>query len=147
MNRTITPVVVGIIERDEKYLFTQRADIGPEYKEITKGKSEIWQCPGGGLEFSEDSEEGLRREIREEVGIEINVITLLPKLYSDVRSDRVHLLIIPFFCTMKNPADTITINDEASEYKWVSIEEAKQMVTLPFGTEMLELAEKIRKNL
>lgn len=66
----------AVIVRDQKILLTQRA------ADPFRGK---WDLPGGFLEERESPEEGLRREMREELGIEITVVRLIgvfgPTLY------------------------------------------------------------------
>jgi ADP-ribose pyrophosphatase YjhB (NUDIX family) len=60
----------GAFVTDEagKLLFIQRA------REPAKGK---WAVPGGFIDFNESAEEGLRRELREEVGLEMGPMTYL----------------------------------------------------------------------
>ena len=56
-------VVAAIIEKDGKYLITQRMaddDFGL-----------LWEFPGGTVKEGESEPEGLRREIKEELGMEI----------------------------------------------------------------------------
>jgi ADP-ribose pyrophosphatase YjhB (NUDIX family) len=45
--------------------------------EHTYRKFHPWGLPGGGLELGEDPEEGIRREVREETGLEVRVEKLL----------------------------------------------------------------------
>jgi len=40
-----------------------------------------WDLPGGGLDYGESPEEGLRREVREEMGIEITKIEKRPSYF------------------------------------------------------------------
>ncbi|MGB3073611.1 MAG: NUDIX domain-containing protein [Candidatus Moraniibacteriota bacterium] len=58
-------IVTAIVEKDGKYLFGQKPrDIGPY--------PNTWHLLGGGVKLGEEScEEALRREIREEAGIEL----------------------------------------------------------------------------
>lgn len=58
------PGVQGLLERDGRVLLGRRAH------EPRKGH---WDVPGGFLEDGEDPAEGLRREFREETGLEIEV--------------------------------------------------------------------------
>ena len=57
-------VAAGILFRDGKVLLAQRAS------GTYAGK---WEFPGGKLEPGETPEEALRRELREELGIEVRV--------------------------------------------------------------------------
>lgn len=144
---TIAPIVCAYIEKDGRYLFTQRANTEPEDKGLTKESIGIWQTPGGTLEFGEDCEACIKREILEEAGIDIEIISLLPKLHTDVRNGTWHGLLIQYLCRMKNPTDPIRINEEASNYEWISPDEVKNYRTFPFTIEGMEMAEKIRKSL
>jgi 8-oxo-dGTP diphosphatase len=54
--------VCGLCWQDEKLLLVN-------HKSLTD--SDFWAPPGGGLEFGESMEEGLKREFREETGLEV----------------------------------------------------------------------------
>lgn len=58
------PTVSAIIIKGTKVLFTKRAI------EPLEGE---WDLPGGFLELNETAEEGLKREIKEELGVDIRV--------------------------------------------------------------------------
>ena len=45
--------------------------------EHTYRKFHPWGLPGGGLEFGENPEDGVRREVREETGLEVRIEKLL----------------------------------------------------------------------
>lgn len=61
-------VVVGLIEKDGKYLLGQKAKDAMPYPNT-------WHIPGGGVRLEEESlKDALRREIKEETGIEIKNI-------------------------------------------------------------------------
>lgn len=61
--------VLGIIEKDGKYLLGLESKQGPMHNR--------WRLLGGKLEAGENSQEALVRELREEVGIEVAVKDLL----------------------------------------------------------------------
>ena len=61
-------VVLAVVEREGRVLLIQEA------KQRLRGK---WNLPGGRLEPGESLVEALRREIREEAGIEVTVRDLL----------------------------------------------------------------------
>jgi len=62
------PAAEGLLERDGKVLLARRKG------EPRKG---FWDIPGGFLEEGEDAVDGLRREFREETGIEIEPLEFL----------------------------------------------------------------------
>ena len=59
--------IKGLCVRDGKVLLVR------ESKDIS-GK---WEMPGGGLDFGEDIREGLKREIKEEIGLDIEIEDML----------------------------------------------------------------------
>ncbi|WP_420122377.1 NUDIX hydrolase [Nakamurella sp.] len=99
--------MAGVVVNDEgQVLVVQRRDNGD------------WQPPGGILELDETIEEGLRREVREETGIEITVGPLTG-VYKNMRLSVVALV---FRCAYSSGA--IGSSDETGQVRWLSFEEA-----------------------
>lgn len=67
-----------IVDKKGEVLLSQRNE--PKYKKWHK----FWQIPGGVIEFGEDPEETLIREIKEEVGVKVKIERLLPFAGSNV---------------------------------------------------------------
>ena len=63
--REIRPIVLGIAKNDNKILVSKGYD---KIKDST-----FYRCLGGGIEFQETSQEALKREFKEELGIDIEV--------------------------------------------------------------------------
>ena len=63
--REIRPIVLGIAKNDNKILVSKGDD---KIKDST-----FYRCLGGGIEFQETSQEALKREFKEELGIDIEV--------------------------------------------------------------------------
>ena len=129
----IQPVVLVLIRKDDKFLLTLRAEENPGANNFHG----FWQIPGGGLEFGESLEACAIREAKEELGIDITIIRMIPKIYHDVRASW-HGLLIGFVCELKNPADEVVINEESSDYGWYNLEEAKQLKLMPLCIEYME---------
>lgn len=105
-------VVAGIIEKDNKYLCTER----------DKGKftysSYKWEFPGGKIEQGETNEVALKREIKEELGLDIeinNYFCGINYTYPDFE-----LTMYLYECTPVG--NDISLNVHKA-YKWATLEE------------------------
>ena len=102
----------------EKVLLPKRADT----KKFLPGKYEI---PGGHIEYGEDIVIGLKREIREELGIEITVGDPFAVFTytNDVKGS--HSIEVVYFAQLQDSPDTISIDpDDHSTFGWFTEEEA-----------------------
>jgi 8-oxo-dGTP diphosphatase len=114
------PVVgVGaVIVADGKVLIVKRAH------DPRKGE---WSLPGGRVELGETLVDALRREIKEETGLEIEVGPLI-ELFDRVhrRDGRVqyHFVIADYLCTPCG--GTLGAGDDAADLAWVKAEELER---------------------
>jgi 8-oxo-dGTP diphosphatase len=83
-DRPITEVAVGVlIDAEDRFLLTSRPD-GKVY-------AGYWEFPGGKLEAGESVEDALRRELHEELGIDIGSAQPWKMLMMDYPHARVRL--------------------------------------------------------
>lgn len=69
MKETTTKVVAGaLVQYEDGILLLRRMR---DFRGVTSGKG-VWEPPGGTVEPGEKIEDALRRELREETGIDIN---------------------------------------------------------------------------
>lgn len=139
MSKAIQPVVLAVIRKEGKYLLTKRVERDPEDSKF----HDIWQIPGGGLEWGELIENAVRREMREELGIEIRIIGLLPKVFEDIRGQLWHGIMLCYLCEMENDESMINLNDEASEYNWFTVDEIRKLPSFTETIKAIDLAETI----
>ncbi|MBS3080371.1 NUDIX domain-containing protein [Candidatus Pacearchaeota archaeon] len=137
--------ITGAIIKDGKYLIIKR---NPN-KKIFPGK---WTVPGGRLELEDyiydqkDTgehwyniiEKVLRREVREEVGLEIGKIDYLTSL--TFFNENEPILVISMYAPYIK--GKVVLNDENIDYKWVSLEEAKTYDLIEGIYEELEMLDK-----
>lgn len=99
----------AVIVQDEKVLLTR--DIGDP---------DIWEIPGGRLYEGETIEEGLKREIREELGVEIRIGRLAyTEQFRQQRDGSLHLLLA-YEAFLEDPTRPLTLApDEVAEIRWI----------------------------
>lgn len=82
------------------------------------GGGEGWSFPGGGLDEGEDALASIRREIREETGLDADDLRVFHVFVSAVRKDD---LVIGY---TGRAAGEVTLNWEHDEYRWMTPAEA-----------------------
>lgn len=142
--KKITPALIGVVRRsDGRYLMTDRIELDKEDKGVVTGV-DFWQLPGGGLEIGETVEDGVKRELREETGIDIELITLLPKIHTSLRPTW-HGILLSYLARMKDERQPVKLNHESSRFGWFLPDEIKSFNSFPETYETVKLAEQIAK--
>jgi 8-oxo-dGTP diphosphatase len=79
-----------------------------------------WDIPGGRLAEGEDPFDGLKRETREETGLEVEI--LLPiDVQHFTRDDGQKITMIIFLC--RPLTDKVALSKEHTEYRWADIKD------------------------
>ena len=95
--------VNAVIEQDGRVLLARRRDIGR------------WNLPGGDVELGESVTEGLRRELLEEIGVEVEIVRLAG-VYSKPQKSEV---VLVFLChLMVDQERALHTTEEVSELEW-----------------------------
>jgi mutator protein MutT len=106
--------VIGIVEKNGKFLIQKRPSTGL--------LADLWEFPGGKIDKGETAEQALRREMKEEIGTEIQEAQFLTKVQHSYTQFQVTLHA--FACSPKtNPILA------GKRHRWVSL---KGMQQLPF---------------
>ena len=103
----IVVVAAAIIQQDEKVLLTRR--------KIDVHQGGLWEFPGGKQEIGETLEQCLRRELKEEIDIEVGDLKLFSTVRHRYRDKEVELHF--FLCSMYQG---IPKSLECLEVAWVT---------------------------
>lgn len=123
-------VVAAIIKKNNRILCTQRADDG-------RFLSLKWEFPGGKIEENESHQEALKREIKEELNLNINVLEHF--ITVDYTYPHFRIIMHAYMCEMLN--NDFTLN-EHNHFKWLL---AKDLNQLDWSEADKEIVEKIIK--
>jgi 8-oxo-dGTP pyrophosphatase MutT (NUDIX family) len=92
----------------------------------------IWEIPGGRMNIDEEPREAVAREIREELGIEINVGPVLHMEQFIQGNEGKRAFVIVYKCHMTHPSAEVTMNEtEVCEIAWVSADELSEYPLFP----------------
>lgn len=97
-----------------------------------KDEHNKWEFPGGGIGAEETPEQAIVREVREETGLNIKVVKLLPKIYSHLwKSQNRQILIISYFCKITGGRLGNHHEQEIAELKFIHPKNIGKYQTLP----------------
>ena len=91
-----------------------------------------WEVPGGKLEYGEDPIVGALREVKEEAGIDCEVLCIHHTwgAVNDYRGQKTHFVEICFIMKMK-PNQKVVVGDGMADAKWISKNELSNYLMSP----------------
>jgi len=119
MENVIIVAVKAVIMFNKKALIIQRAaddEVG----------ANLWEFAGGKLDFGENLEAALKREVKEEVGLAVTVDKLLYASTFKTHEYR-QLVILSYLCTADN--DNVRLSNEHQNYMWANKEQMMDMLS------------------
>lgn len=141
--------VTAIIHKDGKYLITKRS---PKEKAFPN----LWTVPGGRISVEDyinlpkpapsawygAVEKTLKREVKEEVNLEINNIRYLIDM-TFVRPDGIPVVGLSFYADYKS--GEVRLDEDSVEYVWVTVKEAKHYSFIEGIYDEIVMADKLIK--
>jgi len=108
MSKPAIQVVAAVIERDEKYLLTQR--------QSTAVFPFLWEFPGGRVESGESDAQALLREVRGRIDVEISVGVKIGENLHEYRDYDVRLNL--YSCVLST--DATPRAKRVRDFRWVA---------------------------
>jgi 8-oxo-dGTP diphosphatase len=119
MEHKIVVALKAIILYNRKALIIRRS-----FGDVSGSGS--WEFAGGKLEFGEDLEAGLKREIMEEVGLEVRIERLLYASTFQSKEFR-QTVILNYLC--HSTSDRVVLSEEHEKYIWADQKTMKKYLT------------------
>lgn len=127
-NQPILPSVHGVVINEfNEILLHQRED------------SPLWAIPGGKIKIDESVEQCLKREMREELGVEVSAKRLLgvytdPSYILALDNQVQKVFLIVFLCVIKKGKPKLT--NETEEYRWFKKKDLSFIKSFPLVKEI-----------
>ncbi len=124
---------LGLIVKNRHVLMSERRDFRPAF-------NGLWEFPGGGVEFGEDIENCLVREVKEETGYTVKIIERLPHIFSATKTNEktggYQIFPILFVCKIVSgtfkPAPA-----ESLGHRWCTFQEMTKLKSFPLNKKIL----------
>ncbi len=120
-----------ILDEDDQILFLRRS----KTDDFMPGS---WDIPGGGLDYGEEPEAGLRREVMEETGLKIEILEILT--VSTYFMGEVQRIEITYLC---NAIDEhrLKLSSEHTDYAWIWAGESERISSLNLNSYIQKIAD------
>ncbi len=110
---------------------------------VERGKEPLkgwWSLPGGGVETGERLEAAIQREVREETGLEVEVVkvaTIFERLMPDAEGRcEYHYVLIDYECRITG--GTLEAGDDSAAVAWFPLDELKEIKLTEGTREVIE---------
>jgi 8-oxo-dGTP diphosphatase len=137
MKKRIVVVVLGIcFNKKGQILLTQRNQ--PLEKQVHKK----WQLPGGAMEFGETPEKTLKREMKEEIGVDVKIIERISYTATNFwkyKKFQCQCLFLSFL-TKITKGKPNSKNFETYHLDWFYPKDIKKLKSLPKTNEIISAA-------
>ncbi len=109
----------------------------------SKNEKDLWEFPGGAVEFGEKMANALKREMAEEYGVEIEVGELLDVVDHILPGEGQHWISPTFLCKITKGEPKILEPEKCSEIGWFAIENIPANLSLVTRQNLLHYRQRL----
>lgn len=91
---------------------------------------EYWSIPGGRVELFETFEEAVKREVKEETGVQVEVIDLLGICDHIIKTEERHWVSPSFLCKITEGEPQIMEPMKHLDMKWFPLDQLPEKITI-----------------
>ncbi len=100
-------------------------------KRSKNSKNEIgwWSKPGGAVNYNEKAIDAMKREIKEELGIDVKIWGYLPHTDHIIKRDKQHWIAINYLAKIKSGKPKIMEPHKCDKIKWFNLKKLPKKIT------------------
>lgn len=134
--KQILPAVAIILDEQNRILLSQRHQPDSSYHGL-------WQFPGGGIEFGEHPREAVIREVQEEIGLTIELLTEHPVVLHHVPTDDIQIIIIGYPARYRGGEIDVSQDPETGDARWFHYDDIDFTICIPQTKDVIDAALKL----
>lgn len=132
INPTLFVVAAALVDEGGRVLLQQRAP--------GRSMAGLWEFPGGKVEEGETPERALVRELREELGIEVDKSSLSPACFASASVGERHMVLLLYVCRAWAGEPQAL---EATALQWALPSEMRGLPMPPADQPLIDLLEAV----